>query len=284
MSLQRKILFSLFTIPVIYFVYIWPVRFCLNFFIDASVFNSYFVIATFFMQFLFVYYMLSSSSNFLLKGLVYGGMGTGFLASSLSLILIFVSFFIEISTTLTLLVFSISLGVFLVISFASPLFLKVRRFQIFSNKLTKKKQIVFVSDIHLGSNSSAHLSKIIAQINTLKPDCVLIGGDLVDKRKFDMTQLSLFNKLSVPIYFVTGNHEYYLLDVERFLARLNDYNITLITDNQVRFDELNIIGIDDAQSLDSQLNNLKKCSNEDLFNICMVHKPQLWPKGLVLQT
>ena len=74
--------------------------------------------------------------------------------------------------------------------------------------------IAFASDIHLGHIiDEKHLTKIITQIQNLKPDIILFPGDLVDEELQPVIQKNLgqfFTTLSAPygIYAVTGNHEY----------------------------------------------------------------------------
>jgi hypothetical protein len=72
-------------------------------------------------------------------------------------------------------------------------------------------RIVQISDLHLGPLvSSAKVRALVARTNALRPDLIAITGDLVDgeadgvKGKAEAMAL-----LKAPVFFVTGNHEYY---------------------------------------------------------------------------
>ena len=72
-------------------------------------------------------------------------------------------------------------------------------------------RIVQLSDIHLDvMTRAATLEKIVNGVNRIQPDITVITGDLVDgsvkKRGEDARVLS---RITSPIYFVNGNHEYY---------------------------------------------------------------------------
>ena len=79
-----------------------------------------------------------------------------------------------------------------------------------SKKIHNKSEFIFISDVHLGTNSISHLKKILKKCKNLKYNFILIGGDLIDSSAFDLSNLSVLNQINKPIYFVTGNHEYYL--------------------------------------------------------------------------
>jgi hypothetical protein len=74
-------------------------------------------------------------------------------------------------------------------------------------------KIVQLSDLHIGPTlQRSFILSVVEKVNALKPDMIVITGDLVDGRvdllKYHL--LPLFD-LQAPYgkYFVTGNHEYY---------------------------------------------------------------------------
>lgn len=75
-------------------------------------------------------------------------------------------------------------------------------------------RIVAVSDLHLGyATGKKALQKYVGKINSLHPDVVLIGGDLIDntvKPLFVGRMWEELGQLEAPggIYMVPGNHEY----------------------------------------------------------------------------
>lgn len=96
--------------------------------------------------------------------------------------------------------------------------------------------IAQLSDLHVGEPMNAtQLESIVAQTNALKPDVVVITGDLVDGSP-DALQKTLqpLTKLQsrFGIYFVTGNHEYYV-GVEPWLNYLKSIGIRVLHNEHV---------------------------------------------------
>ena len=75
--------------------------------------------------------------------------------------------------------------------------------------------VVMASDLHLGRIiRNARLEKIVGLINGLKPDLVLLVGDLTDEDisfLSDQNTAAILRRIRAPlgVYSVTGNHEYY---------------------------------------------------------------------------
>jgi hypothetical protein len=98
--------------------------------------------------------------------------------------------------------------------------------------------IAFASDIHLGHIiDEKHLTKIITQIQKIKPDIILFPGDLVDEELQPVIQKNLgklFTTLSAPygIYAVTGNHEY-IGGANAAVNYLSQFNIHFLRDTTI---------------------------------------------------
>ena len=109
---------------------------------------------------------------------------------------------------------------------ASP---KVKRVEVFLDKLNPKHSgfsIVQLSDLHIGKILRGDFVRdVVDKVNALKPDLVVITGDLVDGRLVELQDEVAALKDIVAahgVYFVTGNHEYYsgAAEWEQFLPRL----------------------------------------------------------------
>jgi uncharacterized protein len=85
-------------------------------------------------------------------------------------------------------------------------------------------RIAVVSDIHLGSLSGrAHTERIVRMINAAEPDLVAIVGDLADGTVDELGAAAepLGDLVSRDgVFFVTGNHEYYVDDPRSWLREL----------------------------------------------------------------
>ena len=147
-----------------------------------------------------------------------------------------------------------------------------------SKKVVKPYLFAFISDVHLGSQSITHFVKILDLIKQQESvDALLIGGDLIDSSSFNVEELSVLKNLRIPIYFVTGNHEFYLKDSANVLSKLNNYNINNIDFKAVIHNHIRLIGIGDNAKKTNKLNFLKTLPVSDLFTVLIVHKPFLWP-------
>jgi hypothetical protein len=92
---------------------------------------------------------------------------------------------------------------------------RVQTFEIYLDKLHPSMdnfRIIQLTDLHIGPTAGkAFIRDVVATTNSLRPDLVVISGDLADGR------FSLFHESITPIenlkskygtFYVTGNHEY----------------------------------------------------------------------------
>ena len=81
---------------------------------------------------------------------------------------------------------------------------------------------IFISDIHYHEKNDAPraLNIVIDTINSMKPDLVLVGGDIIydvmrqtDEEAEELSKLFLkqMERLEAPIYYAIGNHEHFAL-------------------------------------------------------------------------
>ena len=91
-----------------------------------------------------------------------------------------------------------------------------------------------------------------------------------------MDNLEYFNRILKPIYYVSGNHEYYLLNFEDKLSQLSKYNIKFLNNQTLTINDITLIGVSDNISIKQKVNFVKKNSNKNTFNITLVHKPNIW--------
>ena len=82
------------------------------------------------------------------------------------------------------------------------------------NAVTGTLRLVVASDIHLGPiNGGFHAERVVAQINALHPDIILLPGDILDGEVDPVIRRDLgerLRKLSAKygVYGSLGNHEY----------------------------------------------------------------------------
>ena len=70
-------------------------------------------------------------------------------------------------------------------------------------------KLIWTTDIHLDFVDPVKLDAFCCRITVLKPDVVLIGGDIAESMNLVNILLTLERQIKCPIYFVLGNHDYY---------------------------------------------------------------------------
>lgn len=111
--------------------------------------------------------------------------------------------------------------------------------------------VAMISDIHLGTIvGKTRFDSIVANINKLQPDIVLLPGDIVDEDlgpviKQNLGESLLNIKSRYGVFAVTGNHEY-IGGVEEACAYLSEHGVKVLRDEAVRVDDsIFLIGRED---------------------------------------
>jgi len=145
-----------------------------------------------------------------------------------------------------------------------------------SAKLTRTHRYVFISDIHVGTRSVRHLAAVLARCVALAPEAILIGGDLIDSSAVTMAHLRAFKAIDLPIYFVTGNHEYYLKQHQALLSQLDQVGVQWLDNAAVLHDNVQLIGIGDGQSAQAQIAHLERlmAAQPSHFSLALIHQPR----------
>jgi len=77
------------------------------------------------------------------------------------------------------------------------------------------KRVAWLTDIHLNFLAPERVERFLNEIAALKPDAVLIGGDVAESPDLEMQLQRIAARLAVPVYFVLGNHDYYFGSIRR---------------------------------------------------------------------
>ena len=107
----------------------------------------------------------------------------------------------------------------------------------------KELKVVMISDLHLGHiNGRRHLSRWVEAINELKPDLLLIAGDVFDDNPAPVARKrlgELLQQLQPPLgkYAIAGNHDI-MADFDRASAYLQGNGIEMLVDRSVLIDSL----------------------------------------------
>lgn len=272
----RKLLSNLLVFCLIYFIYVYPF-YVLNYLItNEQIFKLSSLLLTFLFFILISFYFKSHNTFFLFRLFIYEGMGFGFISFWITNFGLIISILYSITSPK----FGISCFlIILILTFISLINgkkIKLKKINITSIKFKKTIKFIFLSDIHLGTNSSKHLEKIISKIKNLDYDFILIGGDLIDSSSFKLDGLLKFLNIKKPILFISGNHEYYIKNSKDKLKELKNYNLLFLDNKSFKIDKINIVGVSDNQNNLNQIKIVNKFIDENLFNLVVVHKPTIW--------
>jgi len=86
-------------------------------------------------------------------------------------------------------------------------------------------RLIWITDIHLNFLESKGIENLLCSILNQKPDALLIGGDIGDANTVVSYLTLMESRLSIPIYFVLGNHDYYhgsIEDVQKEIRSLEN--------------------------------------------------------------
>jgi len=142
-------------------------------------------------------------------------------------------------------------------------------------------RIVQLSDVHnavFGKNNQSLLEMVRKQ----DPNIIVVTGDLVDSNHTNTDKaLALVEQLTTicPVYYVTGNHEYWLSNEiqEKLMRGLSNAGVTCLMDETkeilVGNDSFSLMGLDDNSLFNSTLQDLMNADHDD-FTVVLAHEPQ----------
>ncbi len=104
----------------------------------------------------------------------------------------------------------------------------------------RQLRIAVASDLHLGTIvGNTHLQRLVDRVNALKPDLILLPGDVIDDdiEPFIREKMgNVMGKLQARygIYAVPGNHEYYGGHIPAFIEEMKAIGIEVLMDRCVK--------------------------------------------------
>ncbi|MFZ0452832.1 MAG: metallophosphoesterase [Ignavibacteriaceae bacterium] len=113
--------------------------------------------------------------------------------------------------------------------------------------------VVMASDIHLSPmDNELLLEKIVGKINELKPDIILLAGDIVDDKPSVLYGNNIgdsFSKLKSKygVYAATGNHEF-ITGIKEAEKYIENHNINLLRDSLIKFEDGFVVAARDDRS------------------------------------
>ncbi len=169
--------------------------------------------------------------------------------------------------------------------------LKVKEYKVINSKITDSYhglKIVHLTDIHYGSTIfEKELNNIVDKANEIKPDIVVITGDLIDDRlSYDKDIIiNCLSKIEAKLgkYAVSGNHDIplddynYIIKESGFTSLDNKYELIYSKSNEPII--ISGIGYGDedigikTEQFDKYISELKTDDIKPIYSILLVHEP-----------
>lgn len=141
-------------------------------------------------------------------------------------------------------------------------------------------RIVQISDLHNAKFGKSN-QKLVDRIRECDPDMIVLTGDLVDSNHTNVDRAVQFVDEIVkicPVYYVTGNHEYWLdtYEYEKLMDGLASAGVVILDDQVVEISrgdaKFRLVGLDEKSLADGTLEAL--LSDEKELTVVLAHEPQ----------
>jgi len=170
-----------------------------------------------------------------------------------------------------------------------PKTLELRGPELISNTYSGSPlRIGVMTDIHIGGLHvpAVRVERLVADMNRLDPDIVLLPGDFVDGHVPSNSRSLAFNAnleagikylsaLKAPSFATIGNHDAWY-GADEISNMLQSSGVTVLENDSVTFRDLCIVGLADAMTAKPSRAAYDKCP---LTNrpIVFTHSPEAWP-------
>lgn len=125
-------------------------------------------------------------------------------------------------------------------------------------------KIIHLSDIH-SKEFGVDNKKLIKKMKKLKPDLIVITGDLINTDGKNIEKMiTLLKKLDsiAKVYYILGNHEHRLKGLNEIINRLKDLKISVLINEidsiVIKGNKINILGLDENQASRDDYKKRKK--------------------------
>lgn len=140
-------------------------------------------------------------------------------------------------------------------------------------------KIVHLSDVHIREKDTHRIIRILKKIESLKPDIIVITGDLLDNYIKDDSLAffcSVISEIATTIA-IPGNHEESYPDYTQWKSLLKKYGIIVLENESVEIKDIVFVGMTNGklynESIVRDIQNINK-----KYIILLSHRPELFEK------
>jgi len=164
-------------------------------------------------------------------------------------------------------------------------YVEIQKVEAEIKNLKQPYKIAQLSDLHIGGLiDKDFIEDIVRKVNGIKPDIVVITGDLIDVDIFGAKETLLeLTKLNSKYgtYYIVGNHEYFH-DIENIIESMKSLGIRVLENENVYIGEddrgFNLAGVYDIFGYRSKkyIPNLQKAlkDTKDAPTLLLAHQPR----------
>lgn len=162
----------------------------------------------------------------------------------------------------------------------------LRCYTVETGRLIQPIRMAVLTDYH-GCDDDGNGARLADEVAALKPDLILLVGDMFSADGNPEEELVLFRNLVqiAPAYYVTGNHEYWECDVPALLGHIADAGVTVLNATsvtvEVRGERINLCGIPDPYdggSTEDYLTCAAANAAPEAYSVLLAHRPELIEK------
>ncbi|MFS0644650.1 metallophosphoesterase [Siminovitchia sp. 179-K 8D1 HS] len=151
--------------------------------------------------------------------------------------------------------------------------------------------IVQLSDLH-DATFGEKQTRLVEKVKKAQPDVIFITGDIIDSNRYDLeNSLDLVKGLVkiTDVYYVTGNHEVAVNEVEEIDEALRELGVHVLTNKAKTFsrdgEQLVIAGVEDplmtglnspAKAVAASLDEAFKGLTGHPYSILLSHRPEVF--------
>lgn len=153
-------------------------------------------------------------------------------------------------------------------------------------------KITHISDLH-NKMFGKEQNRLINKVKQTNPDIIVITGDLIDSRRYNLSTAIQFIKKAVkicPVYYISGNHEARQNRYSEIKQVLIENGVNVLDNEKINLNKngssIDIIGLSEANisndftpitTIKSKYNNyLQQMYDPNKFQILLSHRPEFF--------